>query len=257
MIGCRVGREVDYASGVSGALATGTPSSWVAASLTTDMSGGDNSNIILTAVDKGRLGNEISFTIVPQVPALWTCIVTGKKITINKGTGLTKTATELQAKLESNSDAMALVSVAQVGDGTGNIDESLTPPVNLSGGTQPPTFKDNHPWLPSVCKEDTTVYPFDNGHTYTNAGASAAVEFTLPDAVLGLKYTFIRTEAGAGKDVKITPQSGDAIVQLDGTDLGNGDAYENTADAYGEVTLECRIANKWQVTREIGTWAEA
>ncbi len=118
-------------------------------------------------------------------------------------------------------------------------------------------IKNCHPWIPTVCTASRNIYPFDNGQTYTNTGAAAAVELTLPDAVLGLKFTFVRTEAGAGKDVKITPQSSDAIVQLNGTDLGNGDSYQNTADAYGEVTLECKVADKWQVTREIGTWAEA
>jgi hypothetical protein len=112
----------------------------------------------------------------------------------------------------------------------------------------------SHPWAPTAYTSDANVYEFDSGHTYTNTGAGGPVTLTLPPAVTGLKYTFVRTEVGTGADVFVTPQSNDAIVRIDGTDLGNGKYYGNTSDAYGEFTIECRVAGKWQVVRDIGVW---
>lgn len=111
-----------------------------------------------------------------------------------------------------------------------------------------------HPAKPSACTSNTTVYPFDSGHTYNNTGATGAVTFSLPDAKVGLRFTFIRIETGAGKDLYADPQASDHILKMDGTDLGAGKYYGNEADAFGLVTIECRIGGYWQVEEQLGTW---
>ena len=76
-------------------------------------------------------------------------------------------------------------------------------------------------------------------------GASGAVEFTLPAAIAGRYYTFIRAEAADTKDVLLTPAGSDTIDG--GADL------DNTADEIAKCKLECLVTGNW-VSTSTGTW---
>ncbi|MEI8631415.1 hypothetical protein P4S72_03355 [Vibrio sp. PP-XX7] len=80
----------------------------------------------LTAVNPGTEGNAISMSLVDPAAASKSLavVVDGNKITVNLATDenqqLTSTATEVKAALEA-SEAAALVTVAVLGDGSGDV----------------------------------------------------------------------------------------------------------------------------------------
>jgi len=104
----------------------------------------------------------------------------------------------------------------------------------------------NHTLAPTnITASSYTVSAFDNGQTFTNLGAGASVEFTLPAAIAGRHYTFVRAEAADTKDVLLTPAGSDTIDG--GADL------DNTADEIAKCKLECLVTGNW-VSTSTGTW---
>lgn len=102
---------------------------------------------------------------------------------------------------------------------------------------------------------DYTVTVADSGRTFSTAGASGTVVFTLPAAVPGLKYRF---RVGAAQELRIDPD-GTETVSLPSTGVPGAAGKYLTANAAGEtVDLECVVAGTWTVFGYTGTWtAEA
>lgn len=106
-----------------------------------------------------------------------------------------------------------------------------------------------HPARPTNCTAAITIRQFDNGHTYTNTGATGAVTLTLPPAEVGLKYHFRVT---AAQELRLDP-SGTETVAINGTQQAAG--LYISADAVGAAcTLECVVAGQWEQFNAIGTW---
>lgn len=94
-----------------------------------------------------------------------------------------------------------------------------------------------------------TVTTSDNGTTFTNEGASAAVTFTLPAATVGLWYRFI---AKAAQEIRVDPNGTETIALDTGVQQAAG-AYI-TFNAIGErVTVECVKAGEWETSDPVGT----
>lgn len=102
-----------------------------------------------------------------------------------------------------------------------------------------------------ACTENANVDAELLGAVYTNAGASATVELTLPTAVAGLRFTFADVTVGTDVDLVIVANTGDKI--------NGGTAakkYECTTDAVKQaVSLVARDATDWIIISEVGTWA--
>jgi hypothetical protein len=250
IINCRYGLFSDYARGNSRAATNTVASSGVQATLTTNMNSNEpNSNIVLTAVDEGEDGNGIAFKISLIPIPMWTVTVSARVISVIKQTGLAKTAAELKTLLDAESDVTDIVSIAQAGDGTDNIDDTYTQ-ANLSGGADRPIIRGNHPILPQPCDSATTVYYFDNGHTYTNEGAGGAVTMTLPPAILGFEYSFVLAVA---QEFRLDPDGTETVALANGTQQAAGKYI--TANAVGErCTLRCVVAGQWEHYNSLGTW---
>lgn len=91
----------------------------------------------------------------------------------------------------------------------------------------------------------------ENGTTFDNLGAGAAVDFELPSAAAGYLFGFRRI---ASHDVTITAAAGDTITLGDVTTAGGGTI---TLQSDGSaVTLESVDATEWYVTALAGS-AEA
>jgi hypothetical protein len=91
----------------------------------------------------------------------------------------------------------------------------------------------------------------ESGTVQTNAGASGAAAWTLPDAAIGLTYTFV---VMAAQELRVTPAAGD-VINIAGT---AGDAAEYwTANAVGEsLTLVAVDTTNWVATAYTGTWTQ-
>ncbi len=254
---CQFGYTSEWARGYSRAASNNVVGSGTQASLQTTFTGGDNSNITITSKKEGKDYNNYSFVLNSMVPPVWTAVLSGNTISVAKGTGLTKTASDLKTLLDSKSDITDLFTVGQVGDGSGNIDNSHAT-TYLSGGTSRAIIEGCCPPVPIICDSNTLVYYFDNGASYSNEGVGAvALTYQLPSAVVGYRYIFIDADNTAGADIIIDPCStGDYIRLNDGTIMDGGESLQNTSDAYGEVTLKCRDPNHWTVYDPIGTWTE-
>lgn len=100
-----------------------------------------------------------------------------------------------------------------------------------------------------------TVTVAENGQCFTTDGASGAVTFSLPPAVVGLNYMF---RVGAAQELRIDPD-GTEKVSLPSTGVPGAAGKYLTADANGEtVRLYCTKAGEWSVFGHTGTWtAEA
>lgn len=97
----------------------------------------------------------------------------------------------------------------------------------------------------------TVVADTDNGKTFTNEGAAAAVTFALPAATVGQWYRFKVKEA---YELRIDPNGTETIaLPSSGTQQSAG-AYL-TANADGEgVEVECVKAGEWEANSYTGTW---
>lgn len=89
------------------------------------------------------------------------------------------------------------------------------------------------------------------GTVFTNTGVGDAVA-SLPVAVVGMKVTFIVTDAN---DIDINPQN-DASIVNNGTTPSAGDAISSDKAMGSSVTLVAITTTKWAVISKIGTWAD-
>lgn len=110
----------------------------------------------------------------------------------------------------------------------------------------------------SVVQTKTSAYTVttgDSGKTFSTAGASGAVTFSMPAAVPGLRYRF---RVGAAQELRIDP-NGTETISLPSTGVPGAAGKYLTADAAGEtVAIECVVAGTWAVFGYTGTWtAEA
>lgn len=86
--------------------------------------------------------------------------------------------------------------------------------------------------------------------------ASNAVTVTLPDAVVGLEFTFFLTDATTAQSLRIEPDTGDTIALATGVQEAVNDYITNaTAEAVGDgCRLKCRLAGRWEHFDSVGTW---
>jgi hypothetical protein len=97
-----------------------------------------------------------------------------------------------------------------------------------------------------------TVLVTESGTILTNAGAAGPFAHTLPDAAIGLEFTFI---VMAAQELRVTPAAGD-VITIAGV---SADAAEYwTANAVGEsLTLVAVDTTNWIATSMLGTWTQA
>lgn len=89
------------------------------------------------------------------------------------------------------------------------------------------------------------------GVVVSNLGATGAVTFTLPPAVVGMKVTAI---VQAAQELRLDP-SGTQTVALPSTGVQSAAGKYIVADAVAEkVQLICLVAGKWDVIDYAGTW---
>lgn len=110
----------------------------------------------------------------------------------------------------------------------------------------------------SVKTANYTVTYADRGKTFSTEGASGAVTFALPAAVLCVPPARFNFHVGATQELRIDP-NGTETIALPSTGAQSAAGKYITADANGEnVAIVCRKAGQWQVESYIGTWtAEA
>jgi hypothetical protein len=89
----------------------------------------------------------------------------------------------------------------------------------------------------------------DSRTAYTNEGASAEVNFNLPDAVPGLEYTFIVQDADG---IQITAAAGDTI-RIAGTVSASGGTAEATTIG-NVIKLMAINTTEWIAVSVVGTW---
>lgn len=90
----------------------------------------------------------------------------------------------------------------------------------------------------NVVSTPRTVLASESGIRLSNYGASTVVEFDLPAAVVGYRYTFARH---ANYSVQIDPYSSETIA-------GNAAGKYIDIVSRGEVTIECFQTGTWEVT---------
>lgn len=96
----------------------------------------------------------------------------------------------------------------------------------------------------------TVVANTDNGKTFTNEGAGAAITFALPAATVGQWYRFV---VKAAQELRIDPNGTQTIALDTGVQQAAG-AYI-TANAIGErISIECVKAGEWETNDPVGTW---
>jgi hypothetical protein len=96
-----------------------------------------------------------------------------------------------------------------------------------------------------------TVLAEESGTGFTNVGASAAITFSLPAAVVGLHYYFA---VGVAQELRIDP-NGTETISLPSSGVPQSAGAYLTADAIGEtVRIVCVTAGSWRVFGYTGTW---
>jgi hypothetical protein len=100
-----------------------------------------------------------------------------------------------------------------------------------------------------------TVTASDTEKCFTTDGAAGTVTFSMPAAVVGLKYRF---RVGAAQELRIDP-NGTETIALPSTGVQGAAGKYLVADANGEtVDIECTKTGQWSVFGFTGTWtAEA
>ncbi len=102
----------------------------------------------------------------------------------------------------------------------------------------------------SVATGPTTISAESSGRVYTNKGASAQTDYTLPAAAAGLEFEFVNFVAQA---IQVTAATGDKI--RDGTTLSvSGGEIQSAAALGATVRLVCTDDEVWQVMSKTGTW---
>ena len=74
--------------------------------------------------------------------------------------------------------------------------------------------------------------------------------YTLPNAAVGLEYTFI---VGNAEEITIRPESGDTIKYLT---LDASDAIRSPGNTADSVTVICGVADTWYIKEMKGTWTD-
>lgn len=95
-----------------------------------------------------------------------------------------------------------------------------------------------------------TLTAAESGKTCTNAGASGAIELTLPTAATGLEFSFV---VSAAQYLRINFAAGDNGRYLATTSATAGYFRANVAGNF--VSLTAIDATTWQVTSLDGTWS--
>lgn len=214
-----------------------------------------NTDIKWTAKHKGSHGNNITIEYVTSGggATAWRFIGLSNKygvhITAVRPSVTNKTAAKLLEALAANTTISALVTAenAEGSDGSGTVPAMSE--ISLSGGVDSVYFSGNCPQRPLACAANTSVYAFDNGATYTNAGATGSVTFTLPAAIPGLKYTFKKVVAGQN-----------VVISKAGSDtLDGASTLTNSTEEVAYITVECVTAGAWisTINPKSGTWASA
>ena len=86
---------------------------------------------------------------------------------------------------------------------------------------------------------------------FTNRGAGAAVQFTLPTAQVGMEFTFVGM---AAQNIVLKPATGET-VSLAGTSQSANTAITGTGAQNLVCRLTCLVAGGWKDTIQRGTWA--
>ena len=98
---------------------------------------------------------------------------------------------------------------------------------------------------------DDTLTVTENGTCHTNKGASGAITFALPAAVVGLRYRFY---VGAAQELRIDP-NGTETISLPSSGVAQAAGAYLTANAIGEtVDILCCETGTWAVFGYTGTW---
>lgn len=98
----------------------------------------------------------------------------------------------------------------------------------------------------------TVVANTDNGKTFTTAGATGTVVFSLPAATVGQWYQFVNK--ADTYELRIDP-NGSEVMALPSTGALQTAGSYLTANAIGEsVQIQCVVAGVWDVVAYTGTW---
>lgn len=97
-----------------------------------------------------------------------------------------------------------------------------------------------------------TILASESGKTFTNTGAAGEVDFTLPVATPGLRFTFALKVA---QQIKILTGNGTDQVALPSTGVPGTAGHGITCSTAGPtVVLECTSTGIWSVVGFTGTW---
>lgn len=105
---------------------------------------------------------------------------------------------------------------------------------------------------PVVCEAHTTNYSVlvgDNETIFTNEGAVAAVNFSLPAAVQDIGFGFL---VDAAQTLTVTVQAGEIIrVGADASSAG-GTWFSNLPGSF--MRIRCNKAGQWFAESQLGAW---
>lgn len=111
------------------------------------------------------------------------------------------------------------------------------------------TIENNAFWGPTMAlTTNTNIEWYHTGTKFTNRGAGANRTHTLPDAVIGLKYSFYAT---VDYDMIIEVDTGD---QIRGTSAAND--YLSLDTLGDSLTVECFVEGWWERVTSYGTLTE-
>jgi hypothetical protein len=98
---------------------------------------------------------------------------------------------------------------------------------------------------------DYSPLPSESGTTFTTDGATATVRFTLPTAVVGLRYRF---RVGAAQALEVDPNGTETIaVATTGVQSAAGVHRTNSTNGC-TLDVECTKAGQWSVFGKTGSW---
>jgi hypothetical protein len=96
-----------------------------------------------------------------------------------------------------------------------------------------------------VVSTPRAVLAAEAGQRFSNTGAAQVITFTLPTAVVGYRYSFLRT---ANYAVHVDPNGSETIGD------GGAGKYLEIASR-GQVDIECLATGVWEVTSGAGLFA--
>lgn len=97
----------------------------------------------------------------------------------------------------------------------------------------------------------TVIAGVDNGKTFTNEGAGAAITFALPAATVGQWYRF---KVKAAQELRVDP-NGTELMTLPADGVLQAAGAYLTANANGEgLEIECVKTGQWESNWYTGTW---